>query len=230
MTDTFRRISGVCGLTFVVVFFGVQFTLGEPSRTASKEEIARYIAGHQTTLEIDGALAMLVSGILALFVVGVWALLRSSQREDGRAWPVAALVGGIVMTVNLAFLGATIAAEGWLSDSLGSQPILAKVIFTSEQTLGTAILPFIAIFVFGIGMATLESGALPSWSAWLAFLGAALSVVLLLQLIFPGTVLEGVGLVHGVVVVGFIAIVAVYLLLPQRRPMTYGARTTGAKA
>lgn len=230
MTDMFRRISGISGLTFVVVFVVGNIVSAEPTRTATRQEIARYLAGHQTSNEVLGALLMLVSGIFALFVVGLWALLRFRQRDEGRAWPVAALVGGVVMAVNLAFLGASIAAEGRLGDSLASQPILAQTVFVSTQMLETAIVPFIALFLLGLGVATLESGALPTWTAWLAFLGAALSVVLLVQSLWPGPVLEGVGIVHAIVVIGYMAIVAIYMLLTQRRPMTLGARATGAKA
>ena len=230
MTTTFRRISGICGLTFVVLFVIANLVPGEPTRTATKEEIAKYLAGHQTPNEFFGALAMLLSGIFALFAVGVWALLRSSQKDEGRAWPVTALVGGVVMAVNLAFLGASIAAEGRLGDSLGGQPILAQTVFIFEQMMSTAIVPFIGLFTLGIGIATLESGALPTWTAWLGFLGAALSVVLLVQTLWPGPVLDGIGIVHALVVLGFFAIVAIYMLLPQRRPMTFGARTTGASA
>lgn len=229
MTDTFRRISAVSGLTFVVVFLVANLSSGEPSRTATTGEITKYLAGHQTSNEVLGALAMLISGIFALFVVGAWAVLRSGQRDEGRAWPAVALVGGIVMAVNLAFLGATIAAEGRLGDGLAGQPILAQTVFISEQMFATSIVPFIALFLLGLGAATLESGALPRWTAWLAFLGSALNLVLLVQTLWPGPVLDGIGIVQALVTLGYIAIVAIYMLLPQRQPMPF-ARTTGAKA
>ena len=103
----------------------------------------------------------------------------------------------------MAFLGASIAAEGRLGDSLGGQPILAQTVFISEQMMSTAIVPFIGLFTLGIGMATLEAGALPTWTAWLGFLGATLSVVLLVQTLWPGPVLDGIGIVHALVVLGF---------------------------
>jgi hypothetical protein len=224
----FRRISGVCGLTFAVVFVIANLVSGEPTRTATKEEIARYLGGHQVSNEVGGALAMLISGVFALYAVGVWALLRSRQRDEGRAWPVVALVGGIVMTVNLALVGAFIAAFGRLGDSLSTQPILAQTVFTSYQLLATSIVPFIAIFLLGIGMATLESRAFPTWTAWLAFLGAALSIVLLAQSLWPGPVLDGIGIVHALVSVAVIAIVAIYMLLPQRNQVAYSAQGSRA--
>jgi hypothetical protein len=218
----FRRLSGLSGLAFVVVFGGIQFTSAEPSRTASQEEITRYLAGHQTSNEVGGVLAVLVSGFLALFAIGVWTLLRSS-RDAGPAWPMTALVGGVVMSVNLAFLGASIAAQGLLGDKLAAQPVLAQAVFVSEQTLGTAILPFIALLLLGAGMAALESGAMPAWTAWLAFAGAALSVVLTLQLAYAGPVLVAVGVVHALAAIGWIAVASVYLLLPERRAMVASA-------
>ena len=218
----FRRLSGLAGLGFVIVFGAIQFTSGEPGRTASQEEITRYLAGHQTSNEVSGVLAVLVSGLVTLFALGVWSLLRSG-RDANPVWPMTALVGGVVMGVNLAFLGASIAAQGLLGDKLATQPILAQTVFVSEQTLGTAILPFIALFLLGAGMAALESEALPVWSAWLAFAGAALSVVLTLQLAFAGPVFVAVGILHALVVLGWIAIVSVYLLLPQRRAMVASA-------
>src|SRR2546425_12024207 len=120
----FRRLSGLSGLAFVVVFGGFHFTSGEPSRSASQEEITRYLAGHQTSNEVGGVLAVLVSGFLALFAIGVWTLLRSS-RDAGTAWPMTALVGGGVMSVNLAVLGASIAAQGPVCGKLGALPVLA---------------------------------------------------------------------------------------------------------
>ncbi len=218
----FRRVSGLSGLVFVVLFGAAQLTSNEPSRNASQGEITRYLAGNQTSLEVGGVLLVLVSGFIAIFGVGVWSLLRSG-RDSEPAWPMMALVGAVVMAVNLALLGATVAAQGALADKLATQPILAQTIFVSEQTLGTAILPFIALLLLGSGMAALESRALPVWSAWLAFVGAALSVVLTLQLVFAGPVIVAIGIVHALVAIGWIAIVSVYLLLPQRRAMVASA-------
>ena len=93
----------------------------------------------------------------------------------------------------------------------------------AEQTLGTAILPFIALLLLGAGMAALESGAMPAWTAWLAFAGAALSVVLTLQLAYAGPVLVAVGVVHALAAIGWIAVASVYLLLPERRAMVASA-------
>jgi hypothetical protein len=212
----FWRIGGLSGLTFVVVFGIIQVTSGEPSRTATQQEITTYLAGHQTSIEVVGLLAVLLSGFVALFAVGIWSLLHSGRKDLSPTWPMTGLVGGVVMAVNLALLGATLAAEGWLGDKLATQPVLAQTVFTSEQTLGTAILPFIALLLLGMGMATLESNALPVWSAWLAFAGAALSVALTLQLVFPGSVLDAVGAAHALVTLGWIAIVSIYMLVPQR--------------
>jgi Zn-dependent protease len=228
MTEMFRRISGVCGLTFVVVFVIANVASGEPSRTATKEEITKFLSGHQTSNEVFGALAMLISGVFAIFAVGLWTLLRTSQRNGDRAWPATAFVGGIVMAVELALLGASIGALGRLGDSLSTQPILAQTIFTSYQMVSTSILPFIALFLLGIGMATLESRAFPTWTAWLAFLGAALNVVLVVQSLWPGPVLDGIGIVQALVSIGYIAIISIYMLLPQRQPVAFGAPASGA--
>jgi hypothetical protein len=221
----FGRIGGLCGLTFVVVFGIIQFTSGEPSRTASQQEITRYLAGHQTSNEVVGAVALLLSGVVALFAVSAWSWLRSGHDDLSPAWPMTGLIGGVAMAVNLAFLGATFAAEGWMGDKLAAQPVLAQTVFTSEQTLGTAIFPFIALLLLGMGMATLETKALPVWSAWLAFAGAALSVALTLQLVFPGSALDVVGAVHALVALGWFAIVSIYMLLPQRVATVARART-----
>ncbi|HKW58234.1 MAG TPA: hypothetical protein VJR46_00540 [Candidatus Dormibacteraeota bacterium] len=228
MTETFRRITGVSGLTFVVVFVIANIASGEPSRGATKEEIAKYMSSHQTSNEVLGALAMLVSAILALFVVGVWVQLRYGRSDSSRAWPAAALVGGIVMAGNLAFVGGSIASMGRLGDSLANQPILAQTVFTSYQGTAAAIVPFIALLLVGSGMATLESGAFPTWTAWLAFLGSALNIVLLVQSFWPGPVLDGVGIVQAVVTLGYFAIIAIYMLLPERQPMAFGAPVSGA--
>jgi hypothetical protein len=222
----FWRIGGLSGLTFVVVFGIIQVTSGEPSRTATQQEITRYLAGHQTSNEVFGVLALLLSGFVALFAVAVWTLLHSSPKDLSPTWPMTGLVGGVVMAVNLAFLGATFAAEGWLGDKLATQPVLAQTVFTSEQTLGTAIFPFIALLLLGMGMGTLESKALPVWSAWLAFAGVVLSVVLTLQLAFPGSVLDAVGAVHALVTLAWIAIVSICMLLPQ--PLATVARVRTA--
>jgi hypothetical protein len=221
----FWRIGGLCGLAFVVVFAIIQITSGEPSRTATQDEITRYLAGHQTSTEVFGVLALLLGGLVALFAIGIWSYLHSRRKDLSPAWPMTALVGGVVMAVNLALLGATFGAEGWLGDKLATQPVLAQTVFISEQTLATAILPFIALLLLGAGMATIESEALPVWSAWLAFTGAVLSIVLTLQLVFPGSVLDVVGAVHALVTLGWIAVVSIYMLLPQRQAMMAQART-----
>jgi hypothetical protein len=221
----FSRVGGLSGLAFVIVFGVIQFTSGEPSRSASQQEITRYLTGHQTSNEVYGVLALFISGFVALFAVGVWSWLRSTRKDASRAWCMTGLVGGVVMAVNLAFVGATIAAQGWLGDKLATQPVLAQAVFVSEQTLATAILPFIALFLIGMGVATLESDALPAWSAWLAFVGAALSIVLTLQYVYSGSLLDIVGVAQALAVLGWIAIVGIYMLLPQRVALTTSART-----
>src|SRR3989442_12232641 len=107
----FRRLSGLSGLAFVVVFGGIQFTSGEPSRSASQEEITRYLAGHQTSNEVGGVLAVLVSGFLALFAIGVGALFPS-RRGPGPALPMTALGGRVLVSRNLAFPGASMPPPG----------------------------------------------------------------------------------------------------------------------
>src|SRR5256885_15809898 len=120
----FWRLSGLSGLAFVILFGAAQFTSVEPNRTASAEEITRYFASHQTSNEVGGMLTGLVSALLAIFAIGVWSLLRSG-RDASPAWPMTALVGGAVMAVNLAFLGAAVAAQGLLGDKLATQPVPA---------------------------------------------------------------------------------------------------------
>jgi hypothetical protein len=221
----FNRVGGLYGLAFVILFGISQFTSGEPSRTATQQEITRYLANNQTAKEVGGVLALLVSGFVVLFAIGVWSWLRSSRKDGSTAWRMTGLVGGVLMAVNFDILGASIAAQGWLGDKLATQPVLAQTIFISEQTLATAIFPFIALLLLGMGMATLESEALPAWSSWLAFAGAALSVVLTLQLVFQGPVLDVVGAAHALLTLGWIAIASIYMLLPQRVPMTAVTRT-----
>jgi hypothetical protein len=75
-------------------------------------------------------------------------------------------------------------------------------------------------------MATLESKTLPVWSAWLAFAGAVLSVVLTLQLLFPGSFLALVGAAHALVTLGWIVVVSIYMLLPH--PLATMARAQTA--
>jgi hypothetical protein len=166
---TARRIAGVGALGY---FLGVsienQEVLTAPSLESPVAEIRANYLDHAfgTVTATAGTLALISFVLMAAALI---AYLR--ERDGGEPWPTIALLGGIASPV--------IAASGLAADAIlvaGTSGIgddLARSLFHMQILTRMIAGPFLALFLIGVGVSALRSGALPRPLAWYALATAA---------------------------------------------------------
>jgi hypothetical protein len=168
---TTRRIAGIAGLGyFIGVAIENQEVLTSPTLSSSVADIRAAYADQAFAIvtSFAGALALLS---YAAFVAALYIWLRQSERVD-EPWATIALVGGIA--------GPVVAAAGLSADAIliagsdaGANDDVAGALFDFYLLCRIISGVFVALFLGGIGIASLRSGILPRPLAWLALAIAA---------------------------------------------------------
>jgi len=161
-----RLIAGMAGLGyFIGVAIENQEALTSPTLSSSVEDVRASYADHAFAVvtSFAGALALLS---YAAFVAALYIWLRQRERAD-EPWATIALVGGIG--------GPVVAAAGLSADAIlvagsdvGTDDDVAGALFDFYLLCRIVSGLFVALFLGGIGIASLRSRALPRILAWLA--------------------------------------------------------------
>ena len=161
-----RRIAGIAALGYVAgVSIENMELLEAPTLGSPAADIRAHYADHALSVvtSVAGA-AALVS--YSVFVAALFGVLRARERP-GEAWSAVALVGGIggpmLAAAGLAASSVIVAHPGvGLSDDV----IGALSDFNLQARIVSGL--FVALFLVGVGVAALRSGALPAALAWVA--------------------------------------------------------------
>jgi hypothetical protein len=163
---TTRRIAGIAGLGyFIGVAIENQEVLTSPTLSSLVADIRASYADQAFAIvtSVAGALALLS---YAVFVAALYIWLRQRERVDD-PWATIALVGGIG--------GPVVAAAGLAADAIliagsdsGTDDDVAGALFDFYLLCRIVSGLFVALFLGGIGLASLRSGGLPRALAWLA--------------------------------------------------------------
>jgi hypothetical protein len=161
-----RRIAGVAGLGyFIGVAIENQEALNSPTLTSSVADIRATYADQAFAIvtSFAGSLALLS---YVVFVAALYIWMRQSERVD-EPWTTIALVGGIA--------GPVVAAAGLSADAIlvagsnaGESDDVAGALFDFYLLCRIVSGIFVALFLGGIGVASLRSGTLPRSLSWLA--------------------------------------------------------------
>jgi hypothetical protein len=191
-----RLLAGGAGLGYVA---GVSVENGEileaPTLTSSVADIRALYDDQAFTIVTTFA------GILALvfylvFAVAVFGLLRERARR-GEAWTVVGLVGGVGGPA-LAAAGLVAAAILAVGGAEGLSDDRVEDLFDFSLRLRIVSGIFVAMFLLGVGLAALRSGALPRWLCWLACaIAVPMAVVPLAAFIDDESLRIGVGIAFG---------------------------------
>ncbi|MGH2963615.1 MAG: DUF4386 family protein, partial [Solirubrobacterales bacterium] len=160
-----RRIAGVAALGYVLgVSIENMDILESPGLDSPAEDIRPQYADHALAIvtQFGGAVSLI---LYVAFAVALFALLRERERR-GEPWALLGLVGGIagpvVAAAGVAADSILIAEAGGLSDD----EVESLFDFFGSARLVSGV--FVALFLLGVGVAALRSGAFPRWLGWAA--------------------------------------------------------------
>ena len=167
---TTRRLAGIGALAY---FLGVaienQEILTAPTLDSGVEEIRANYADHAFSV-VTGAAGALALAAFVLFAVALVVWLRE-RRDPGEPWPTLALAGGIASPVIAA--AGLAAGAPLLADPAAVSDDLVKTLFQIDLLAQFVAAPFLALFLAGVGVSALRTGALPAWLAWFGLATAA---------------------------------------------------------
>jgi hypothetical protein len=173
---SFRRMAGVAGLAFVVVFVVAQAVAGSlPQPKETGDRVISYLGEHATSLQITAALTAVGVFLSVVFLVGLWDAARDGEGRP-EPWSVVGLVGGAVTATLNAVQGAVFGGIA-LGIHATASPDLAITVYRIGFTIGGATSVFAALFLTGFTLASWKTGFLPGWVRWLGALAAVLQAI-----------------------------------------------------
>lgn len=168
-----ERWAASTGVGFAILLIVSGFLPGSPAKwNASASDITSYLQGKHKEIVV----AMILSGLAAVFFLWFLASFAGMFREAGQGRLSTIMYGAGVATVGIAAIGD------------GVQLALAKVTFTSDPNTvaamyGAGTWLYNRLFwtatalALATWLASKRSKAMPDWYAWLSLLGAVLFVL-----------------------------------------------------
>jgi hypothetical protein len=156
-------LTGAAFLVFLILSFIVQ---GEPKQADDPvDEIVDYYVDNKDSIQIAAILSVVAGVFLIFFGAHLRAVLRAGEGEGGML-SILPLVGLSIVAVGGAIDGTILFATAEAAEDI--EP-------TSVQTLQALwdndFLPFVLgtlVFLWSVGIAVLQTGALPKWLGWVA--------------------------------------------------------------
>jgi hypothetical protein len=167
------RIGGVAGIGFVLIALGAAALPGAPPRADGKASTYQnYFVEHQGALVAQAWMYALAAPLMLMFAVSVRRILRKADGffSDLFVLGTTAIVGLQVVTYAMQIVFAQTA------DSLPAEVVFA--VGTHFQGVLIGLWGFImAATAFAYAFCVFSSGVLPRWTAYLAVLAVAVSLV-----------------------------------------------------
>lgn len=218
---SFRRFAGVSGLVAVALGVIAAALFGNVAgANPTAREVLAWAGDNQATINV---ILVLLAGQLfafAVFVVGLYGVLRSDE-PPGEPWSMLGLTGGIVAGAVLAmqYVAVVPFALHFAELSEPSTLVLRDIALALNSPLAVAG----AVSMLGYGVAIHRTGKLPSWLAYLAYLGTLMALVGGLAVV-PTAQGSGFGIVTGIGAFLFllwVLLVGIWILLrPAPIPVT----------
>ena len=207
-SHTARRIGGAAGLGAAVLLL-VQFVMvgAPPENDAPVAEIQKFLLDNRT-----GGLASVVLAALVvpLFIVFGAALWDAVAERVGNGLTAGALLGGALFMLLELLAATTFFGIAWIdgaAEGLGTDVVqvgwnIVNVTFAVAGPLAT-------LFLVVVGIAQLRQGT-AKWTAWVAFVAAAVLLVGTLGTVFPA--LLGLNFLGSILLALWILVTGIRLL------------------
>jgi hypothetical protein len=191
MSDRVIRWAGASGIVFVILI-GITIAISgsPPMADDPVNKIRDYYLDHRSNLLCANLL-----GVLAIpFVLWFAVVLRELVRGDRLAGALGTLsLAGLVATAPVALIGGAINVSVVYVDGGAQkyQPETLRLIYDTQSLVFAATSAGIAVFALGSLLAIRRSGALPSFTMWLALLAVVGNLVTMFTVLDAGAATIG---------------------------------------
>ena len=240
-----RRVAAVAGLVSAGLFLLtiiITFAAGAPPALDDPaKDVASYYEDNQSLLQINGAIALVGTALIALWFVPIYRWIRDrgwvarDRAATGATAPAAGDDAGTWATIALAAFiatGAVVAVQGAIGvglaqsieDTRGSDEVVTAL-FDAFNGLGAAIGPLFALYLFALALSSRGTGYLPNWTIPVLYLASALSLITVLA---PQTESDALGIAGLAAFALFIVVIAASSLTLMRPDAGTRSTTTAA--
>lgn len=174
---TFSRIAALSGLAFVVLAVANGILLGNPPfPQADLVDVREYVENGEARHKAALLVLHVAFGFAVIFFAGIVKHLRASDTENGEAWGIAALGGGILGGAA-AVVGNTLFALLVYRAGSGLDDSVLGMLKDGELIAFSAMGVPIAAVAVSVAVPTLRHGVLPVWYGVLSLIAATTSVL-----------------------------------------------------
>lgn len=168
---------GIAASALFLLLFALYFLAGTTPRAEDAAKFTDYVSAHNSLLITVVLLYALSAACFLVFLAGLRHLIRLANPDYEWA-SVLVFAAGLVDT-TLGLVGFVLIGGAAL-DTVNNKPDPSVVSALGEaSTLAFSAIGLItlALFLASAGYGTSGSGLLPRWTAWVAYVGAVLSLV-----------------------------------------------------
>ena len=183
----YRRWTGAIGIVWVVIqVVGIVLFLlaGNPPDFADAKKFTSWINTNSGLLIADAFLTGIATIPLLVLFTGLRSLIRTAG--EGWEWASALFFGAGVVTAAVLVIGAAAEAAAAFVSGSGTEPTTVRAAWAATEMVLTFLYLPSAVVIGTLAYASLETGILPRWLAWLSGVVAVLEVIASLT-IFGGT-------------------------------------------
>jgi ABC-type multidrug transport system fused ATPase/permease subunit len=176
-TWTLDRWLALSGALFVFGFVGVSASSrgNPPGVSDSTQTIVDYVSANQTSLSTTALFFWVVLVVLVAFLASITRYLEENGGD--RVLLRVAYLSGLVLIAGLLVRAMSLAALGYGGAATSDGPAV-RALWQLDRTANLMAPTFpLALLEVSLAISILRSKALPAWLAWVALLGAVLSLI-----------------------------------------------------
>ena len=186
MSDRAIRWAGGAGIVFVILIgISIAISGSPPMADDPVSKIRDYYLDHRSNLLCANLFGLLAIPFVLWFAVVLRDLLRGDRLADALG---TFSLAGLVATAPIALIGGALNVSVIYVDGGAQkyQPETLRLIYDAQSLVFEATSAGIAAFALGAALAIRRSGALPSFTMWLALLAVVGNVVTMFTVLDAG--------------------------------------------
>ena len=169
-----RQLLPLSGVLSVLLIFVSFMIVGEPpDLDGSNEEILSFYADNEEDLTFGSALLALGAFFFLVFSTAIAALVRG-VRDETAASANLTFAGGIIFAVGLTIFAGIAFSAAEAADDVGVGSL--RTLQALEMNMFFPLAVGVAAFLFGAGIGTRRTEALPAWLSWAAIVLGVLAI------------------------------------------------------
>ena len=167
---------GVASAVLLLVVLGLYFPAGVSPRGEDTAKFTDYVTMHSGLLLTIVLLTTLGGACFLVYLAGLRYVIRQAKPEF--EWAAALVFGAGLVYTTLGLVVFTLLGGATLDtiNNKADPSVVSALGEASEPALGAIGLIVLALFLASAGYATWGTRVFPRWTAWVAFVGAALSL------------------------------------------------------